>query len=214
MLPSFTLAKFLLNNITVMAISYAASVMTIAGAFFLASHIPGNALHRLLHRGIPDASCDIIKNQVDESVGGNDVDSDTNQTISMIGTNATNSTRITIQLSQNNTICLPFNIEEELLLLEQEQYLNRKRMRKNEINGPIYHLNANELKPRHDISNHNTDIHWYSYKDEYSDEIRDNNWINDCSENFTNCTKNLLWNLLADTEKRFVGFSFVWFKLI
>ncbi|XP_053959271.1 uncharacterized protein LOC128863892 [Anastrepha ludens] len=46
MLPSFTLAKFILNNIAVMAVSYAASVITIAGAFFLASQIPGTALHR------------------------------------------------------------------------------------------------------------------------------------------------------------------------
>ncbi|XP_017486894.1 PREDICTED: uncharacterized protein LOC108375305 [Rhagoletis zephyria] len=46
MLPSFTLVKFILNNIAVMAVSYAASVITIAGAFFLASQIPGTALHR------------------------------------------------------------------------------------------------------------------------------------------------------------------------
>ncbi|XP_053695051.1 protein CNPPD1 [Sabethes cyaneus] len=47
-LPTLALAKQILNYSTVIAFSYTASVMTIAGAFFLASNInvPGNVLFR------------------------------------------------------------------------------------------------------------------------------------------------------------------------
>uniref|UniRef100_A0A182LWL3 Protein CNPPD1 n=1 Tax=Anopheles culicifacies TaxID=139723 RepID=A0A182LWL3_9DIPT len=47
-LPSFAMAKLLINASTVFALSYTASVMTIAGAFLLASnlHLPGNLLYR------------------------------------------------------------------------------------------------------------------------------------------------------------------------
>lgn len=47
-LPTMTLAKQILNYSTVLALSYTASVMTIAGAFFIASNVnvPGNLLFR------------------------------------------------------------------------------------------------------------------------------------------------------------------------
>lgn len=47
-IPTMALAKQILNYSTVLALSYTASVMTIAGAFFLASNInvPGNVLFR------------------------------------------------------------------------------------------------------------------------------------------------------------------------
>lgn len=47
-IPTLALAKQILNYSTVLALSYTASVMTIAGAFFLASNInvPGNVLFR------------------------------------------------------------------------------------------------------------------------------------------------------------------------
>ncbi|XP_058058583.1 protein CNPPD1 [Anopheles bellator] len=47
-LPSFAMAKQLIHYTTVMALSYTASVMTIAGAFLLASNLqlPGNLLYR------------------------------------------------------------------------------------------------------------------------------------------------------------------------
>lgn len=47
-IPTLALAKHILNYSTVLALSYTASVMTIAGAFFLASNInvPGNVLFR------------------------------------------------------------------------------------------------------------------------------------------------------------------------
>lgn len=47
-LPTMTLAKQILNYSTVIALSYTASVMTIAGAFFIVSNVnvPGNLLFR------------------------------------------------------------------------------------------------------------------------------------------------------------------------
>lgn len=47
-LPSFAMAKQLIHYSTVLALSYTASVVTIAGAFLLASnlHLPGNLLYR------------------------------------------------------------------------------------------------------------------------------------------------------------------------
>lgn len=47
-LPSFAMAKQLIHYSTVLALSYTASVMAIAGAFLLASnlHLPGNLLYR------------------------------------------------------------------------------------------------------------------------------------------------------------------------
>lgn len=44
LMPSFSLAKQVLNATAVLALSYAAGVMTIATGFLLASQVPGNAL--------------------------------------------------------------------------------------------------------------------------------------------------------------------------
>ncbi|KAH8339643.1 hypothetical protein KR067_005016, partial [Drosophila pandora] len=46
LLPCFTLTKFFLNSIGVLTLSYAASVITLAGAFFIASQVPGTLWHR------------------------------------------------------------------------------------------------------------------------------------------------------------------------
>lgn len=45
LMPSLVIAKAFLQHATIFAISYAASVVTIAGAFFLASKVPGTALY-------------------------------------------------------------------------------------------------------------------------------------------------------------------------
>lgn len=45
LMPSLAIAKAFLQHATVFAVSYAASVVTIAGAFFLASQVPGTPLH-------------------------------------------------------------------------------------------------------------------------------------------------------------------------
>uniref|UniRef100_A0A2M4ABL5 Protein CNPPD1 n=1 Tax=Anopheles triannulatus TaxID=58253 RepID=A0A2M4ABL5_9DIPT len=53
-LPSFAIAKQLIQYSTIMALSYTASVMTIAGAFLLASNL--QLPHNLLYRGTVRAS--------------------------------------------------------------------------------------------------------------------------------------------------------------
>ncbi len=45
LMPSLAIAKAFLHHATIFAVSYAASVVTIAGAFFLASKVPGTALY-------------------------------------------------------------------------------------------------------------------------------------------------------------------------
>ncbi|KAG4066474.1 hypothetical protein HA402_007110 [Bradysia odoriphaga] len=47
LMPSLAIAKAFLQHATIFAVSYAASVVTIAGAFFLASKVPGTALYSL-----------------------------------------------------------------------------------------------------------------------------------------------------------------------
>lgn len=47
LLPSLAIARAFLQHTTMFAVSYAASCITIAGAFFLASKVPGTALYSL-----------------------------------------------------------------------------------------------------------------------------------------------------------------------
>uniref|UniRef100_A0A2M3ZGT3 Protein CNPPD1 n=1 Tax=Anopheles braziliensis TaxID=58242 RepID=A0A2M3ZGT3_9DIPT len=54
-LPSFAIAKQLIQYSTIMALSYTASVMTIAGAFLLASNL--QLPHNLLYRGTTARTC-------------------------------------------------------------------------------------------------------------------------------------------------------------
>jgi len=50
LMPSLAIAKAFLQHTTIFAVSYAASVVTIAGAFFLASKVPGTALYSSLSK--------------------------------------------------------------------------------------------------------------------------------------------------------------------
>ncbi|XP_016960980.1 protein CNPPD1 isoform X2 [Drosophila biarmipes] len=56
MMPSLAWTKFLLNSISVLAMSYAASVITVAGAFFIASQVPGTLWHRGVNTAPESAS--------------------------------------------------------------------------------------------------------------------------------------------------------------
>lgn len=48
LMPTLAIARAFLHHATIFAVSYAASVVTIAGAFFLASKVPGTALYNSL----------------------------------------------------------------------------------------------------------------------------------------------------------------------
>lgn len=214
-LPSFTLAKFLLNNITVMAVSYAASVMTIAGAFFLASQIPGNALHHARRSNVR-TTIDVSSTS---TAATENLSSEGHQNIlNAVDLDADNS-------AINNRSCLlAFNVEEELEKLERqylkEEYLDSIRMRNNENDKSLlnYQVSAtrSNMTPRHRGMMHDLVIDWYIFKDEYSENENEKFLFgnNNCGENLTNCTKSMFWNLLADAEHSFVKIPFMWFKFI
>lgn len=213
-LPSFTLAKFLLNNITVMAVSYAASVMTIAGAFFLASQIPGNALH---HAAAGRRSVNVGDNT--NSSGGPTGTTSNNDQLTVDG--------LDMDPENNITCSLAFNVDEELQKLQlqymKEQYLDSLRLRNNENDKSLLNYqqvaSRSNMTPRHRGVMHDSEIDWYSFKNEFS-ENDDNSGGNDgalfdCSgRNLTSCTKSMLWNLLSDAEHSFVKIPFMWFKFM
>ncbi|XP_016970890.1 protein CNPPD1 isoform X2 [Drosophila rhopaloa] len=60
LLPSFAWTKFLVNSVSVLALSYAASVITLAGAFFIASQVPGTLWHRRVDTA-PEAQLSALK---------------------------------------------------------------------------------------------------------------------------------------------------------
>lgn len=127
LLPSFTIAKFFLNNIAILAVSYAASVMTIAGAFFLVSHIPGNALTK------------------QSTTSSAPTDTEIATTITTQPSTIDNSNCST------SIICPAFDIEEELRKLEiqyNETSLDKKK--NNENAGPL--INFNDYNHNIDIS--------------------------------------------------------------
>lgn len=208
-LPSFTLAKFLLNNITVMAVSYAASVMTIAGAFFLASQIPGNALH---HAAAGRRSVNVVGDNPNSTV------TTSNDPLTVDGLDMD---------SENNITCsLAFNVDEELQKLQlqymKEQYLDSLRLRNNENDKSLLNYqqvaSRSNMTPRHRGVMHDSEIDWYSFKNEFSENDDDGGGDGaffDCSgRNLTSCTKSMLWNLLSDAEHSFVKIPFMWFKFM
>lgn len=214
-LPSFTLAKFLLNNITVMAVSYAASVMTIAGAFFLASQIPGNALHHATRNSRVVSSPTNINNNIDTTSSSTDrLSNDGQQNILVLDSNSSPNV--------NNITCpLGFNVEEELEKLEQQYlkgaYLDSIRMRNNENDKSLLNYDAASrcnMTPRHRGVMHDSEIDWYSFKDEYSEQSEEDLLFGSCNRNFTNCTNSMLFNLLTNAEHSFVKIPFMWFKFI
>ncbi|XP_055387197.1 formin-J [Condylostylus longicornis] len=161
-LPSFTLAKFLLNNITVMAVSYVASVMTMAGAFFLVSNIPGNGLLQINRNQIRNKlSCenDIVSQSTQKSndiinstTGSNEQHNINDNNIGKQNTNnnmavVNHSSDImigNINIINNNGL----NIENELKKLEDEyKYEKMLELRKqnNEYDGPLINFYENYI---------------------------------------------------------------------
>lgn len=170
MLPSFTLAKFLLNNITVMAVSYAASVMTIAGAFFLAAQIPGTSLHRTrsLH----------LSNDIH-----NDVINDPDMvTTNVPATSSNSSSVISSNMRQHNHTTTTLNVEDELLKLErqyrEEAIRDTIRQKNNEIATEsrltlpqqqlMAKLNVNQKCAKYDNNQQQQRGSWFVHKEEYS----------------------------------------------
>ncbi|XP_017152121.1 protein CNPPD1 [Drosophila miranda] len=217
LLPSFTWMKFLLNSITVMALSYAASVITLAGAFFIASQVPGT----LWHRRTPT----------------NDVASTANSTTLTTPASAPDATQAApvisneMNSSQANESCGALNVEAELLKLEQ-QYCDEARLNEMENNPqrfvrsvPNLPLKTNNRKPEMFAPRDNAD-HWLSIKSEYSDS-RDNPnyWISghgnrhhDDLDHWQHQAQNasVFWQLVKDAVQTsfLVRWPEIWPKLI
>uniref|UniRef100_T1PC87 Protein CNPPD1 n=1 Tax=Musca domestica TaxID=7370 RepID=T1PC87_MUSDO len=235
MLPSFTLAKFLLNNITIMAVSYAASVMTIAGAFFLAAQIPGTSLYR-------------------SSKTTHDIDNDLLNATDIIKTNSSTSASSTTSASMansmrqhNHTTHLGLNVEAELLKLErqyrEEDLRNQMRQKHNEIATEsrltlpqqqyMAKLNVHQKCAKYDIQRQQLG-YWFAYKEEFSEHEMaskidehfqtplfiqnygnsDNNYYNGLkpvpaavNHKFDNASiTSMLWNFLSDTVQQHTPF--------
>lgn len=113
LLPNFTLMSFLLNNFAMLALSYAASVFTIAGAFFIASQVPGTLWHRQTDTN-PTATLN------------------TTLTTPIATPNTTQAAPVlvvenSIRVAAPNDSCNALNVEAELLKLEQ-QYCAEERL--------------------------------------------------------------------------------------
>uniref|UniRef100_A0A1B0BXV7 Protein CNPPD1 n=1 Tax=Glossina palpalis gambiensis TaxID=67801 RepID=A0A1B0BXV7_9MUSC len=169
MLPSFTLAKFLLNNVTIMAVSYAASVMTIAGAFFLASQIPGTSLHRK-----PNVFNDAtIANSNLKNTEMENTNAKMNSSVSIMNPMGN-------QINRTNQLSL--RIANEFATLERqyrdesvhESLQKKQREIATESHLPLpqqlllIELNMNERCGKHGKSQQQQD-HWFAHKEEYSD---------------------------------------------
>ncbi|KAM7352054.1 uncharacterized protein ACRADG_004705 [Cochliomyia hominivorax] len=180
MLPSFTLAKFLLSNITVIAVSYAASVMTIAGALFMAAQIPGTSLHRQRtqqqqHHQIPTNTTDLL----------NDPQMDMNVNASSMPVSSVIITRQHNHTTSSHNMAL--NVEDELLKLErqyrEEALRDSLRQKNNEISTEsrltlpqqmlLAKINVKQKCAKHD-QQYQQQGQWFAHKEEYSDYCKCN----------------------------------------
>lgn len=191
-LPSFTLARFLFNNITIMAVSYAASVMTIAGAFFLVSHMPGNALTNKENNVL------IEHNNLDQnaSSAGNAIYTsgyirEENGTVN----------------DNSITHCTFMNVPEKLENLESNYYNAEENSasKNNESTGPLINLNENYILKKSKIEVE-TSVDRNKFKDEY-----------DCKR-VENCSQIAFWDIIdrniRNIRDPLLKMKFIWFKFI
>ncbi|XP_032592617.1 protein CNPPD1 isoform X2 [Drosophila grimshawi] len=161
LLPDFTIMRFLLNNLAVLALSYAASVFTIAGAFFIASQVPGTLWHR---RTATHATAAVS----------------TTITTPIITPNVTEaapvvSDEVAIGVASNQN-CSAMNVEAELLKLEQ-QYCAEARLtelkRRQRLKRPPNPLLPPNYRMELDTTQQDDTQHWLNIKSQYSDGIED-----------------------------------------
>ncbi|KAH8377516.1 hypothetical protein KR093_005789, partial [Drosophila rubida] len=153
LLPDFTLMSFVLNNFAMLALSYAASVITIAGAFFIASQVPGTLWHRQTNASVSTATT-------------------TSTTIST-PPNATQVDSNSMRVAAPNESCNALNVEAELLKLEQqycaEERLNELERRKRLEQQPPHPLLPPKMMEFGNPPQDNTQ-HWLNIKSQYSDD--------------------------------------------
>lgn len=152
-----------------MAASYCATVMTIAGAFFIVSQIPGLSLHRG-----PKNATSLGKSTL-KTVNNVQSDSFSNCT----------------DTSENRCSIIGLNIEEELEKLEaeyiEENLKEALRQKHNENTGPLINFNQNYLipLPRATVKELETN-YWHNFRHDDNFEER--------SITTNNCSNPDFWN--------------------
>ncbi|XP_068151638.1 protein CNPPD1 [Drosophila tropicalis] len=170
LLPDFAWMKFMLNNIAVLALSYAASVITIAGAFFIASQVPGTLWYRT-------ARTTATRN---ETMANSNATSTMTVTTPVDSTNATQAApviinhEITSDPSDANESCLRLNVEEELTKLEQQycdeaRLSERERIRRLEKPAPNHPLFPADFGKTAIFTHRDNAQNWLNIKSQYSD---------------------------------------------
>ncbi|XP_034100823.1 protein CNPPD1 [Drosophila albomicans] len=151
LLPDFTLMSFVLNNFAMLALSYAASVITIAGAFFIASQVPGTLWHRQSDVNVTAVAA---------------------TTTTPIATPHNVTTPVEPNSVASNESCNALNVEAELLKLEQ-QYCAEARLNELERRKRLEQQPPHPLLPptMMEFTNPLQDSkqHWLNMKSQYSD---------------------------------------------
>lgn len=209
LLPSFTLMKFLLNNLAVMALSYAASVFTIAGAFFIASQLPGTLWHRA---------------RADTTNATATVNTQTLNPLSPIVTpNVTDAApvELSVRATAHNDSCNALNVEAELMKLEQ-QYCDEERLialqRRQREERPPNPLLPPNYRMEYATKQQDNTQHWLNIKSQYSEQRHPIKKLGQKTYNW-NEAKNtsVFWQVLSEAishQSFLVRWPELWPKLI
>lgn len=195
LLPCFTLTKFFLNSIGILTLSYAASVITLAGAFFIASQVPGTLWHR------KSAALTMDSSMVAASASA---------------PNATQPAPVimgTISESSVGQNCTDLNIEGDLLKLAEREIAET---RLNEIQSIRL---LSRFEPNFSRRNKYYDDNGLTAKSQC--DGNQNKWLTGHRVRFNDCwnqSKNssLFWKFITNAMKHslFVPWPDVWLKLI
>ncbi|XP_064554050.1 protein CNPPD1 [Drosophila montana] len=209
LLPNFTIMKFLLNNLAVLALSYAASVFTIAGAFFIASQVPGTLWHRRTDTNVTATV-------------------NTTLTTPITTPNVTDaapvvSGDISIRVSAPNDSCSALNVEAELLNLEQ-QYCAEERLieleRRRRLEQPPNPLLPPNFHVTHASTQQDNTQDWLNIKSQYSDGTEHRNPMKFGHKTYNwNQAQNasIFWQVLSEAmshQSFLVRWPVLWPKLI
>ncbi|XP_017061206.1 protein CNPPD1 [Drosophila ficusphila] len=195
LLPSFVWTKFLVNSVTVLAFSYAASVITLAGAFFVASQVPGTLWNSQLYNG----------REVQPSTMNNKTTVSAPNTTQAITCESGE-----LSASPLNESCAVSSIEPNF----QQQYCDEARTNKSEClrrfvkTVPSLSLIGNSSKRDFLFSQDDT-RNWLNIKSQYSDyQTNQNYWItlhNTRLESYWMQGRNrsVLWQLIDSMQQSF-----------
>ncbi|XP_020809330.1 protein CNPPD1-like [Drosophila serrata] len=199
LLPSFEWTKFLANSFSVLALSYAASVITLASAFFIASQVPGTMWHRRPSTASPSVTTLTL---------GDAAGTSTASTSSQPGS-ANNFDNVSDVSCNESWHAL--NVEEELLKHERV-YCTQAIPNETEYTHRIFQFSVPYLPLRRnnfdsEILQDSTQNYWLNIKSQYSSDTLKENlnyFITDSNRILSNLrcqqTRNasMFWQLLTE----------------